>query len=169
MGIVLHGNYQSLLDHLGTGKDWDLSRKRGGLKILPPFAYKREWGEEAFRGKMEALAGVRSYLDTIRQDYAAAGAPAPELVFGWEQGPGRRKPSPWPLQQIMARWQLAPDQLLMVDDLKPGWEMARACGVPFAAAGWGVLCDAARRDLQARADWYLERVEQLEDLLYRRT
>ena len=69
VGIVLHGNYQSLLDHLGTGKDWDLSRKRGGLKILPPFAYKREWGEEAFRGKMEALAGVRSYLDTIRQDY----------------------------------------------------------------------------------------------------
>lgn len=107
--------------------------------------------------------------DTIRQDYAAAGAPAPKLVFGWEQGPGRRKPSPWPLQQIMARWQLAPDQLLMVDDLKPGWEMACACGVPFAAAGWGVLCDAARRDLQARADWYLERVEQLEDLLYRRT
>ena len=69
----------------------------------------------------------------------------------------------------MARWQLAPDQLLMVDDLKRGWEMARACGVPFAAAGWGVLCDAARRDLPARADWYLERVEQLEDLLYRRT
>lgn len=36
VGVVLHGHYQSLLDHLGTGKDWDLSRKRGGLKILPP-------------------------------------------------------------------------------------------------------------------------------------
>lgn len=69
VGVVLHGHYQSLLDHLGTGKDWDLSRKRGGLKILPPFAYKQKWGETAFRGKMEALAGVRSYLDTIRQDY----------------------------------------------------------------------------------------------------
>ena len=69
VGVVLHGHYQSLLDHLGTGKDWDLSRKRGGLKILPPFAYKQKWGETAFRGKMEAPAGVRSYLDTIRQDY----------------------------------------------------------------------------------------------------
>ena len=69
VGIVLHGHYQSLLDHLGTGKDWDLSRKRGGLKILPPFAYKQRWGETAFRGKMEALAGVRSYLEEIRQDY----------------------------------------------------------------------------------------------------
>ncbi len=72
VGIVLHGRYQSLLDHLGTGKDWDLSRKRGGLKILPPFAYSRQWGEgDFFRGKIEALGGVRSYLDEIRQDYVA--------------------------------------------------------------------------------------------------
>jgi len=70
VGIVLHGPYQSLLDHLGTGKDWDLSRKRGGLKVLPLFDYKKKWGgKSAFRGKMEALADVRSYLDTIRQDY----------------------------------------------------------------------------------------------------
>ena len=31
---------------------------------------------------------------------------------------------------------LKSDQLLMLDDLKPGFDMARACGVPFAAAGW---------------------------------
>ena len=36
VGVVLHGNYQSLLDHLGSGKDWDLSRKHGGLRLLPP-------------------------------------------------------------------------------------------------------------------------------------
>ena len=69
VGVVLHGRYQSLLDHLGTGKDWDLSRKRGGLKILPPFAYEQKKGDAAFRGKMEALVGVRSYLQEIRQDY----------------------------------------------------------------------------------------------------
>ena len=71
VGIVLHGHYQSLLDHLGTGKDWDLSRKRGGLKLLPPFAHKQKYDEVSFRGKMEALAGVRSYLQEIRQDYVA--------------------------------------------------------------------------------------------------
>ena len=69
VGVVLHGRYQSMLDHLGSGKDWDLSRKRGGLKILPPFNYQKEWGVMPFRGKIEALAGVRSYLDNIRQDY----------------------------------------------------------------------------------------------------
>jgi glucose-1-phosphate adenylyltransferase len=72
VGIVLHGRYQSLLDHLGTGKNWDLSRKRGGLRLLPPFAYLRKGGGmEEFRGKVEALYGVRSYLEEIRQDYVA--------------------------------------------------------------------------------------------------
>ena len=70
VGIVLHGNYQSLLDHVGNGKTWDMSRKHGGLRILPPFAAdaRRYQGGE-FRGKMEALASVRPYLGEIRQDY----------------------------------------------------------------------------------------------------
>ena len=71
VGVVLHGRYQSMVDHLGTGKVWDLSRKRGGLRILPPFNYQKDWGVMPFRGKIEALAGVRTYLDTIRQDYVA--------------------------------------------------------------------------------------------------
>jgi glucose-1-phosphate adenylyltransferase len=69
VGVVLHGNYQSLLDHLGNGKTWDMSRKYGGLKLLPPFANGRRAQNEEFRGKMEALESVRSYLEEIRQDY----------------------------------------------------------------------------------------------------
>ena len=34
VGVVTHYNYQSLLDHLGTGKDWDLARRAGGLKLI---------------------------------------------------------------------------------------------------------------------------------------
>ena len=42
----------------------------GRLEDPAPFAYKQHWGEAAvFRGKMEALAGVRSYLEEIRRDY----------------------------------------------------------------------------------------------------
>ena len=69
VGVVLHGNYQSLLDHVGNGKTWDMSRKYGGLRILPPFADSHRHHSEEYRGKMEALAGVRSYLEEIRQDY----------------------------------------------------------------------------------------------------
>lgn len=38
VGMIVHSSYQSLLDHVGSGKDWDLSRKHGGLRILPPSA-----------------------------------------------------------------------------------------------------------------------------------
>lgn len=69
VGVVLHGNYQSLLDHLGSGKVWDMSRKNGGLKLLPPFADTQSYRAEAFRGKLEALANVRTYLEQIRQDH----------------------------------------------------------------------------------------------------
>ena len=69
VGVVLHGNYQSLIDHIGNGKTWDMARKNGGLKLLPPFANERRYRGEAFRGKLEALAGVRSYLSEIRQKY----------------------------------------------------------------------------------------------------
>ena len=68
VGVVVHKSYQSLLDHLGSGKDWDLSRKHGGLRILPPFSY-TEQGQGEYRGSMEALAGVYDYLEDIRQDY----------------------------------------------------------------------------------------------------
>ncbi|SMC55821.1 glucose-1-phosphate adenylyltransferase subunit GlgD [Papillibacter cinnamivorans] len=69
IGVIMHENYQSLLDHLGSGKDWDLSRKHGGLKLLPPFAYTGNGRQGGYRGKLEALSGVYSYLEKIRQEY----------------------------------------------------------------------------------------------------
>ena len=50
----------------GSSWPWPWS---GGLKLLPPFADARKFGVEEFRGKMEALSGVRSYLHEIRQKY----------------------------------------------------------------------------------------------------
>ena len=68
VGVIMHGKCQSMLDHLGTGKSWDLSRKSGGLKLLPAFAYSESRGTVGpFRGKMEALGSVIEYLRHIRQ------------------------------------------------------------------------------------------------------
>ncbi len=70
VGVIMHGKCQSMLDHLGTGKSWDLSRKNGGLTLLPAFAYaERRESAGQFRGKMEALDCVKEYLEHIRQDY----------------------------------------------------------------------------------------------------
>ena len=77
-----------------------------------------------------------SMRENIERDYRENDLPMPDVIFGWEQPPEQRKPNPWPLERIMARFALRPEELLVVDDLKPGHDMARAAGVPFAAAGW---------------------------------
>lgn len=58
IGVVARQNYQSLMDHLGNGSEWDLSRKRGGLVIYPPYGR----GDSVYKGRIEALASVMLYL-----------------------------------------------------------------------------------------------------------
>ena len=67
VGVIMQRDYQSLLDHLGSGKDWDMSRSSGGLTLLPPFGmHDSRIGE--YRGCMEALAAERSYIADIKQN-----------------------------------------------------------------------------------------------------
>ena len=77
-----------------------------------------------------------SFDFNIRRDYAANGLPEPDAIYGWELPPERRKPDPWAVMRVLERFKLRPEEALIVDDLKPGYDMARAAGVPFAAACW---------------------------------
>ena len=70
VGVVTKNNYQSLMDHLGNGREWDLSRKRGGLIILPPFGNVQSGG--MYRGRVEAFYNISSYLDRIPAKYVIA-------------------------------------------------------------------------------------------------
>ena len=71
IGVVTHNNYQSLLDHLGNGKDWDLARRSGGLKILPPYisAYDNAAANKFYTSRLEALMGTTSFLNRCNEDY----------------------------------------------------------------------------------------------------
>lgn len=66
IGVITKSNYQSLLDHLGSGKEWDLSRKRGGLFIFPPFG---RTNSGFYKNKIEALYGIMTYIKKSRNDY----------------------------------------------------------------------------------------------------
>lgn len=68
IGIITKNNYRSLMDHLGTGKDWDLNRRKGGLSIFPPFV----WNDvgNLYRGKIEALAGIEKFISHSQCEYA---------------------------------------------------------------------------------------------------
>ncbi len=70
VGIVTHNNYRSLMDHIGTGKDWDLARRGGGVIILPPFvtAYENPRAGKLYTTRLEALIGVMEFIKNCTED-----------------------------------------------------------------------------------------------------
>ena len=100
-----------------------------------------------------------SFSHYVRRDYRHNSLPEPDLVFGWDMEPSLRKPSPYALFEIMKTFSLSPSDLLVLDDLKPGYDMARAAGVPFAASGWANNVPQIERFMQANCDYYFKRVE----------
>ena len=70
VSVITHYNYQSLMDHIGSGKDWDLARRAGGIKILPPFITAYANNENAlYRTRLEALKSVNHSISKITDDY----------------------------------------------------------------------------------------------------
>ena len=67
VGLIVQKNYHSLMDHLGTGKEWDLNRKRDGLFLLPPFSTKDNTG--VYRGDIDAFHSVMQYVRRSSQKY----------------------------------------------------------------------------------------------------
>lgn len=66
VGVITKSNYQSLLDHLGSAREWDLARKKGGLYILPPFGNVES---TLYRGRIEALYGAMTFIKHSRAKY----------------------------------------------------------------------------------------------------
>ncbi|HXK72328.1 MAG: glucose-1-phosphate adenylyltransferase subunit GlgD [Clostridia bacterium] len=67
VGIITQKNYKSLMDHLGTGKEWDLNRKIGGLLLIPPFSSRDTMSNE--NGDLSDLAGALDFLEKSPQKY----------------------------------------------------------------------------------------------------
>ncbi len=66
VGLITKSNYQSLMDHVGSGKDWDLARRQGGLHILPPFGLKEN---VLYNTRLEALRGAKNFLARSEEEY----------------------------------------------------------------------------------------------------
>ena len=71
VGVIAHDNYQSLLDHIGTGKDWDLARRSGGIKIIPPYitAFDNRASGKLYENRLEAMLGARNFVNKCGADY----------------------------------------------------------------------------------------------------
>ena len=66
VGMITKNNYQSLMDHLGSGKYWDLARKEGGLILLPPYSGE---SETLYKNRLEALKGATAFLKKCKEDF----------------------------------------------------------------------------------------------------
>ena len=121
--------------------------------------------EQKRRGGLLCVVS-HSYSKNILRDYRENDLPEPDMVFGWEYPPEKRKPKPDALYEIMDRYGLQPDEMLMLDDLKPGFDMAAACGVPFAAAGWSNDIPEIERFMRSSCDNYFKTIPELHRFLF---
>ena len=149
----------------------DLDREtafwRAYVKDRIPAAYE---GLRTIMERHKASGGIlavisHSFKDNILRDYAANGLPTPDAVYGWELSEEKRKPSPWALYDIMERYSLAPDEILVIDDLKPGYDMASDAGVPFAAACWAYDIESIRSFMRAKSPLCFNSVAELDEYL----
>ena len=67
VGVIAQRNYNSLMDHLGSGREWDLHGKRSGLVILPPFLTRDNVG--VYSGFLDALRSNLHYLRRSKERY----------------------------------------------------------------------------------------------------
>lgn len=70
INIVANYNYRSLLEHLGSGKDYDLARREGGINFVSPFLTANNPDGKMFSTHMEALKSMKvEYIDQFKEDY----------------------------------------------------------------------------------------------------
>ena len=137
------------------------------------------WLEYVSKHRAEAFPGIKeimeehinnggiltvvshSHRDNILRDYEYNGFPTPHLIFGFEQPRDELKPSPIPVFKIMGKYNLKPEEVIVIDDLKPGYTMAKAAGVHFAASAWCFDIKENKEFMKEHADYFCNTVEEL--------
>ncbi len=71
IGVITHYNYQSLFNHIGSGKDWDLARRSGGIRFLTPYMSNSFFGEgrAIYNSRLEALKSINYFVSRLSSDY----------------------------------------------------------------------------------------------------
>lgn len=108
-----------------------------------------------------------SSRDNITRDYAEHFGMQPDVIYDYDLPQEQRKPNPYSLLDIMARYDLAPEEILVVDDLKLAWRMAHPLGVPVAFAAWGKQeFPELAEEMRSLCDFSFDTTEALEHFLF---
>ncbi len=103
----------------------------------------------------------------ITRDYQHHFGVTPDAIYGFDLPQEQRKPNPYPLLDIMEKYQLQPSEILVVDDMKLAWKMASSVGVPIAFAAWGKLeFPELSKEMTALCDFSFESPQKLANFLF---
>ena len=106
--------------------------------------------------------------ENITRDYRTHFGILPDAIYGWDLPAHQRKPSTYPLEQIMERFHFTPQQLLVVDDLRPAYEMASKAGIPIAFAGWGRTdSPEITKEMTSLCNYSFRSPQELEEFLFK--
>lgn len=132
-----------------------------------------------FPGFVEALIAYRnsgglvavvshSEKALIERDYAHYDSNKgfiPDIIFGWDYDENKRKPSLYPVHKILKTFSLVIEDVLIVDDLKPGVLMGKAAQIPVASAGWAHDIPLIRDYMRDNCIAYFETVQEFADFI----
>jgi phosphoglycolate phosphatase/pyrophosphatase PpaX len=108
-----------------------------------------------------------SYHDVILRDYKAHFGIVPDAIYSFELPPEHRKPNSYPLLDIMNKFQLRPEDILVVDDAKLACQMADPLGIPVAFPGWSKLAfDTITREMTELCHYAFRTPKELEQFLF---
>lgn len=108
-------------------------------------------------------SGVRN----ITRDYEHHFGILPDAIYGCDLPEEQQKPNPFPLLDIMERYHLTSDELLVVDDMKLAWKMARPLNVPIAFAAWGKTdFPELAQEMRQLCDYSFDSTESLYNFLF---
>lgn len=119
-------------------------------------------------GRVAVVSHSESHI--IMGHYRAAAGKLgvePDLVFGWDLEPDKRKPNPFPVHEAVRQLALEPRDVLVVDDLKPGIVMAQTAGVDAAAAGWAHDISSIRDFMRETCVAYFATVQEFAEFIVR--
>lgn len=90
----------------------------------------------------------------------------PDLIIGWTGDPDKQKPAPWPVDQIRKQFDLKKEQILVVDDLRPGITMANRAGVDSAGVGWSHNLPIIKNGIIDQCTYFFDSVQDLYNLVF---
>ena len=117
-------------------------------------------------GGLVCVATLSPRADIMR-DYAQHFHMEPDAVYDHDMPRHMRKPNPYPLLDIIEKFGLKPQEILVVDDLKLAWEMAEPLGIDVAYAAWSKMeYPELTREMRQLCTYTFDRVEDLEVFLF---